>query len=288
MPTPRLRRVPLPPLPRATVLLRVLALALALVLLASGCGGDDGSKDNGSSAAKDDSGTDDGEKAADKEAKEPAPDPGFQAPKAGQCFRMTYRQTRASVAAGAPVRCQGPHTTVVSYIGFLPRAVTPQTPLAQRRQLGNRFCAPAFRRLVGGTLADRASSVLTWTMFTPGQAQLERGARWLRCDVLARSGNQLVPLPGVRPLLRAGVPEALQVCQTEEGADVSCARPHAFKVAAVFRVVGETYPDPQAYTPTARDRCKELMGTYGGFWQPPSQVGWRSGDRFVRCLARDS
>ena len=156
---------------------------------------------------------------------------------------MTYAQSRASVAAPGQARCRGPHTTVVSRVVFLPEGVSAATPVARRDALGQRYCAPAYRQLVGGTLADRATSLLTWTLFTPSEAQLARGARWLRCEVLARSGNQLVPLTLGRPLLGKGVPEQLRICQTTTGADVSCARPHAFRVEAVFRAVGEAYPD---------------------------------------------
>jgi hypothetical protein len=201
---------------------------------------------------------------------------------------MTYAQSRASVAAPGQARCRGRHTTVVSRIVFLPEAVSAATPVARRDALGQRYCAPAYRQLVGGTLADRATSLLTWTLFTPSENQLARGARWLRCEVLARSGNQLLPLTLGRPLLGKGVPENLRICQTTLGADVSCARPHAFRVEAVFRAVGEAYPDASTFTPTARDRCQQLVGSYGGFWQPPSRAGWDTGDRFIRCLVRQS
>ena len=46
-------------------------------------------------------------------------------------------------------------------------------------------------------------SILTWTLFTPGQDELERGARWVRCDVVARSGNKLVRAAGRHPAARA-------------------------------------------------------------------------------------
>ncbi len=260
------------------MVVRAAALGLALALLMAGCGGKD---EPGAQGTKEPS--KDGETSSGPD--KPAADPGFQIPQAGQCYRMKARASRASVAAGTRVNCRGQHNTVIAYVGYVPKAVTPQTPLAQRRALGKRLCEPALRRQAGGTLADRATSILTWTLFTPGQAQLERGARWVRCDVLARSGNQLIALPAGRPLLRQGIPEALRVCQTDSGADVSCSVPHAFRVAAVFRETGQGYPDPTTYTPVARDRCKELMGKYGGFWQPPSREGWRAGDRFIRCLA---
>jgi hypothetical protein len=264
---------------RSGPLLHVLALVLALALLASGCGGSKGAPKEAEKGAPSKSG------GASAAPAEPAADPGFQAPQAGQCFAMTARQSRAPVAAGSKVRCRGAHTTVVAFVGYVPRAVSPTTPLPQLRAVGRRLCEPALRRVAGGTLADRATSLLTWTLFTPGQAQLERGARWVRCDVLARSGNTLVPLPSQRPLLKQGIPEQLRVCQDAAGTDISCSKPHAFRVEAVFQAVGDAYPDATTYTPTARDRCKELMGKYGGFWQPPSEAGWRSGDRFIRCLA---
>jgi hypothetical protein len=199
---------------------------------------------------------------------------------------MTPAQSRASVSTARRVSCTKPHTSVVARVEFLRKAVTPRTPLAQRRSLGQRLCAPAYRRLAGGTVADRATSLLTWTLFTPGRKALERGASWVRCDVLARTGDRLVPLPDARPLLGDGVPEPLRICQDDQGLDVSCGGSHRYRVEAVFRAVGDDYPQGEAFTAQARDRCRELTGEYGGFWQPPSEDGWREGDRFVRCLKR--
>ncbi len=266
------------------VLLRGLALALALALLVSGCGGSEApAKTDDPGTSTDEGGSGDDPTGGGDD--EPAPDPGYQAARIGQCYRISGAQSRASVAAGRLVKCARQHTSVVAHVGYLPRAVTPKTPLARRRTLGTRVCEPAYRRVVGGTLADRATSILTWTLFTPGQDQLERGARWIRCDVIARTGNQLVDLPPGQPLLKQGVPEALRVCQDAAGADISCARPHSYRVEAVYRAAGSVYPDPTTYTAMARSRCQELMGVFGGFWQPPSREGWAAGDRFIRCLS---
>ena len=268
MSAPRLRRLP-----------SGIVAVLAVLALLTGCGGTDGGS-RADRAEQTPTGT------PTVKSTQAAPDPGFQAPRIGTCTRMTYGQSRASVAARGQAPCRGPHSTVVARVVFLPKAVSAATPVARRDALGQRYCAPAYRQLVGGTLADRATSLLTWTLFTPGELQLARGARWLRCEVLARSAGQLVPLPLGRPLLGKGVPEQLRICQTTAGADISCARPHAFRVEAVFRAVGEAYPDVLTYTATARDRCQQLVGSYGGYWQPPSRAGWAAGDRFIRCLAR--
>jgi hypothetical protein len=260
---------PVPPRPPA----RLLAVLVVLLAVLAGCGGHSSKGSKGGSPSSNPSAS-----TSDK----PALDPGSGVAKVGQCFRMTAAQTMASVAAAARVSCRKPHTTVVAYVGYVPQAITPVTSLATRRALATKVCAPAFRALAGGTLADRAQSILTWTFFTPGQTELRRGARWVRCDVVARSGNDLAQLPAVTPFLAHGVPEPLRVCETQTGVEVSCARAHAFRVAGVFRAPGATYPGVS--TQIARDRCHQLLQGYGGFFQLPSRQGWTSDDRFVRCL----
>jgi Septum formation len=278
----RLRTAPV------AVATRVLAVALAATMVMSGCGGTEEPEVSGRSPSASDSPPGTGSSTGPSSGpEEPAPDPGYQAPKVGQCYRMTFAQSRASVSRARPVGCRAPHNAVTAYVGYVPRAVTPLTPLNQRRTLGKRVCEPAYHRLVGGTLADRATSILTWTLFTPGQDQLQRGARWVRCDVVARSGNRLIPLPTGQPLLSRGVPEPLRICEDAAGIDVSCSTPHTYRVVAVYRLVGSEYPDAAGYTPVARDRCKELTGDSGGFWQPPSRHGWQAGDRYIRCLSRE-
>ncbi len=275
----------------------LLALALVVLLALTGCGGKDSGNDSGKAPGEAKSGEASGETSGTSKSpsasEEAAPDPGAGAPKVGECHRMSAEQSVASVSTSKPVSCRRPHTSVVAHISFLRAPVTPKTPIAERRALGKKLCEPAYRRLAGGTLADRAMSILTWTLFTPGQDDLVRGARWVRCDVVARSGTELVRLPSGTPLLAKGIPDDLRACQTTTGADVSCAQPHAFKVQAVFLAYAAkranlAYPDPTAFTATARARCKQLTGADGGFWQPPSRVGWNRGDHYIRCLVQDS
>ncbi len=270
---------------RAPRLLRALAVPVVVALLVSGCGG---KEENAKAAEKEPSAAAEPTESESAAAEEVAPDPGYGAPDVGRCYRLSPAETLAPVTSSPRVSCDDKHTTVVAHIGYVKKAVTARTPLATRRAIGKKQCEPAYRKLAGGTVVDRATSLLTWTMFTPSRAQLERGARWVRCDVLARSGDELVSLPDAKPLLEKGVPDSLRVCQTATGADVSCSRPHVYRVEAVYAASGTAYPDPGRYTAAARTRCKELTGGDGGYWQPPSQAGWNSGDRFIRCLSRTS
>ena len=282
MPAHRHRLTPVARVPR---LARGLALSLVVALLMTGCGGKD---DEPRASKKEQSAAAEPSAAESAEEAAAAPDPGYGAPEVGRCYRLSPAETLAPVTSSRRVRCSSKHTTVIAHIGYVKKAVTSTTPLAKRRAIGKRICAPEYRKLAGGTVPDRATSLLTWTLFTPSSDQLERGARWVRCDVLARSGESLVALPDRKPLLGKGVPESLRVCQTATGADVSCARPHVFRVEAVYAAPGPSYPDPSRYTAAARSRCKELMGKDGGYWQPPSQAGWKAGDRYIRCLSRTS
>lgn len=210
------------------------------------------------------------------------PLPRYEMARPAQCFRATAAQLRSTVSTAAPVDCSRQHTTVAAYTGLVKPAVTAQTPTERRLHIAQRLCLPAFRRAVGGSESDRAMTLLGWTMFNPSAEQLARGARWVRCDVFAQSGSELVPLPEKLPLLGSGIPEQLRVCQDGDGRDISCGRPHVYRVEKVFPV--SSYPGP-AYQRQARDRCDALMGR-GGYWQPPSRQGWAAGDHFVRCLSK--
>lgn len=263
------RRVPAPLL---------LAVALALTLSACGGGGP-----TGPDATKS-PGPQSGSSSATQQPP-PPPQPRLGMPGKGQCSRLTYPQSTSAVAGARSVPCRRQHNAVVAHAGLVPQAITAQTPAGRRRAVAAKVCEPAFRRVVGGSPELRAASLLTWVFYTPSAAQLEKGARWVRCDVIARSGRELVPLPDARPLLARGLPDQLRVCQDRRGRDVSCARPHQFRVEATFAAPGNAYPGA-SFTAVARDRCGALLEGRLGYWQPPSRTGWAAGDRFVRCLVR--
>ena len=270
---------PLRPLARYAVT-AVLALSLALALV--GCGGHDQPKAQPSASGSEQPSATTPSTSKVPRAPREKPLPRYGMPRPAQCFRATAAQLRSTVANAKPVPCSKQHTTVIAWTGVLKRPLTGNAPASRRLAVARRSCLPAFRRAVGGSDADRAMSLLSWTMFTPSTEQLARGARWVRCDVFAQSGGQLVPLPEKLPLLGGGIPEVLRICQGTDGTDISCGRPHTYRVEAVFQV--SSYPEP-AYQRQARDRCDRLMGP-GGYWQPPSREGWDAGDHFVRCLSK--
>ena len=243
-----------------------LAVLLALLLLVTGCGG------HGSTSGPRAAGLVERARASSARERPARPDPGAGVPKVGQCSRMTAAQVARVACPGAGSAASGQHTTVVAYVGYAATAVTPLTPVAERRAAGQAVCQPAYRALSAAPSPTAPQSLLTWTLFTPGQAELEarrplgplRRARAQRRPPGAAARDQ--PDPGRR---RAG---ELRVCQTKAGVDVSCAEPHFFRVEAVFQAPGATYPGV-----TLRwraDRCCQLIDSLGGYFQPPSRAGW--------------
>src|SRR3954447_6819088 len=136
----------------------LLALVVVLALLLSGCGG--ASKEEHPKSAPQPKGSSTSSSSGSG-SDEPAPDPAYGAPKVGDCHQLGAARSVASVDPSAPVSCKRAHTSVVVHVGYQPKPVTPSTPVAERRRLGRKLCQPAYQRTAGGTLADRATSILT-------------------------------------------------------------------------------------------------------------------------------
>lgn len=210
----------------------------------------------------------------------------FEIPTVGECHQVTPAQNAAAVDPSSAVPCTGPHNARVVLASVTPVALAPEAPAADRITQAAGACSVAFNKAVGGDPAARSMSLFDWVVHTPSADQIARGARWVRCDVVARSGDNLIPLPTAVPFLGASIPQAYRICQTRNFSDVSCAGPHAYRLQGVFRAPGNTYPAGREFLRLARDKCFALSGKYGSLWQPPSRQGWQAGDRFVRCLER--
>lgn len=259
-------------------LLQGVVVALLCALALAGCAG--GGSKSGSGA--------DGEPAGDSsDSATPSPPrklATFGIPTVGECHQVTPVQNAAAVDTSPAVPCTGPHNARVLLASVTPTALAPEAPAAARITQAAGACTVAFNKTVGGNPAARAMSLFDWVVHTPSAEQIARGARWLRCDVVARSGDALVALPARAPFLGGTIPPAYRICQTRNFSDVSCAGPHAYRLQGVFRAPGQAYPAGQDFLRLARDKCFALSGKYGSLWQPPSREGWNAGDRFVRCL----
>ena len=121
------------------------------------------------------------------------------------------------------------------------------------------------------TLKTRALTAYSSAFFVPTRAQLEHGARWVRCDVVLPAGRRLVPLP--TPLL-SSLNDTVQKCLEVGGSrvvDTTCAKRHNFRSTRAFLVPGRRFPGVRSIQATARRRC--ALGPHVSFfatWTPPA------------------
>lgn len=224
-------------------------------------------------------------------------------PQTGACRSLTYGDISRFSNDTPTTPCRKPHTSYTFEVRQLPRDIA-----FAGVEIGNdavqnaaaAACRTSFTRFIGGDDAARALARLTVTYFVARQPKFDRGAHWVRCDVVAlQFGSALAPLPrSVRRVLDR--PDALArfgVCsQGEPGTPsvqlVMCSEAHAFRALAALRLGsgGARYPGPKVAREGGQQRCKDLvdqlLGSSRGYtytWTYPSPDDWRAGQRFGYC-----
>jgi Septum formation len=230
--------------------------------------------------------------------KPPSPPPATDA-----CRNLAYADIGRFSNNTKTTSCRKPHTSYTFDVRRLPDQVA-----FVGVSIGNDAvqsaaadtCRKSFGRFIGGDAAARALARLTVTYFVPRQADFDRGAHWVRCDVVAlQSANVLAPLPRqVHGLLdEQGSLDRYGVCAkgepgTETARLVMCSEDHAFRALAALRLgKGDApYPPIKVVRVDGEQRCKDLvdsrLGPGGGYtysWTYPSAVDWSSGQRFGYC-----
>ena len=281
--------------------LRRAAAALAVVALAAGCSGSATSSTgpSGSSVGTTTS-------SADTATSKPPPPPP-RAPVTGTCRRLDYSAISHYSNADATVRCTGPHTAYTFAVGMIPADVSVAGVSIGNKSIqdaASASCRDAFAGFIGGTPALRALSRLSVTYFLPDQRGFNRGAHWVRCDVVAlKTFNQLAALPARLAgfLDKSGALDTYGVCsQGEPGAAssrlVMCAGKHTYRALAALRLGAENapYPGQAAAGPGGQKHCSahiaDTLGpsgyTFG--WTYPTVSDWAAGQRFGYCWLKQS
>ncbi len=226
-----------------------------------------------------------------------------EAPRLGACYDLTIRQAARTASSADPVPCTGRHTTLTLHVGRLgdEGKVAPnvENPAVRDRLTG--LCNREMADFVGGDAATLRLSRLQVVWFAPTQEELSRGARWVRCDVLAFSRtNDLMALPKLRlrgVLDRPAGLETFGLCGTaapgERGFErVACSLKHSWAAISTIPIAGgPRYPGPAKVRAAGDDACKdqvngrtsELKFAYG--WEWPTADQWKAGQRYGFCWA---
>ncbi|MGI8700905.1 MAG: septum formation family protein [Nocardioidaceae bacterium] len=230
----------------------------------------------------------------------PAPKP---APPAGACRRLTYSAISHYSNADPTVPCKSPHTAYT----FAVRRLPPQVDVTGV-SIGNKSvqsaasqgCRDAYSRFIGGDPATRALARLSVTYFLPAQVEFDRGAHWVRCDVVAlATARSLADLPdGLSGFLDS--PTALQrygVCSAGPPGEPSsvlliCTEQHTYRALTALRLGTDSarYPGEGVVRTNGQQRCSAYiaarLGPAGGYtfgWTYPTAADWALGQRFGYC-----
>lgn len=284
---------------------RPAALALAALLALAGCSADPGSGSRAPSVPSEPS-----EPASSSTGPSPAPPTRAPAPPPppgpDTCHRLSYAAAVAPTARSGDVPCSEEHTSQTFYVGELDRTVGGRLLAVDAARLQDQAAAACPERLaafVGGTEDQRRLSMLRAVWFTPSVAQSDRGAEWLRCDVVAVAApQQLLPLfdriGGVLDT-EAGR-ERFGMCGTAEPGTrdfrrVACGEDHAWRALRTVPFPAGDYPGDQAVRDAGRDPCTDaaravaddpLDFRWGYEW--PTEEQWDGGQGYGLCWAPDS
>lgn len=216
----------------------------------------------------------------------PPQSPRAGAPTTGACYRLSAADLAASTNASAPVSCTDQHNAMTMKVGLFPTTMTVTEP-----EYAQRSCA---RRLPSTTGLSRSAvegTIFTAHWFGPTSEQRAAGARWFRCDVIAKTTDGTKRLPTTSaPLTNGEAPDAYARCVQLRGGSESnpvyltCDRPHRYRWAGAFEAAGGAYPGAESLRTMVEQRCRRFVGT-GPFWYTyPLKAVWRAGERTISCF----
>jgi len=225
------------------------------------------------------------------------------APRSDTCHDLTFGEIGRYSNAATTVPCTKPHTSYTFAVKALPSDVA-----FKGVDIGNDSvqeqaslqCRSAFASYVGGSAAVRALSRLSVTYFLPGQPDFEKGARWVRCDVIGlQSSHVLAELPlQLRGFNSTDTAlDDFGLCsQGDPGTTgamlVMCNQDHTYRALDALRLgaTGGAYPGESVAMSEGQKRCDKLvsdtLGVSGGYtyaWTYPSADDWANGQRFGFC-----
>lgn len=242
-----------------------------------------------------------GSSKATQSTPDPQPPP---PPVTGVCRNYPYLRITGYSNNAPQVACSSPHTAYTFAVRRLPpRVIVPGVAISNTTVQGAAamICQRAFGRFVGGTPTTRALSRLSVTYFVAPQRGFNRGAHWVRCDVVALlTRHRLAPLPkrplaafldGKNALRRYGV--CSSAAPTSGGSQlVACMWAHEYRAVTAISLgpTHSTYPGLSVAKVWGQHKCRShiasLVGTSDGYtfaWTYPTKHDWRAHQRFGYC-----
>ena len=188
--------------------------------------------------------------------------PAFEQPSVGECRVLTYDEHNRWSNNEAPIDCSERHTSRVIAPGRQPKGVGWDASLRQLNRIATDICDPTWKATLGSTYRSRAMTAYSWAWFIPTKAQRERGARWIRCDLILYGGRALLRLPtDAEPALGTEPPhpDSVAAClKARTFIHTACSRTHAWRATGTFVMRQEAFPTDREFRRAAIRRCPSL------------------------------
>jgi len=223
------------------------------------------------------------------------PDP---RPARDACYRLTMDEAIAPVVSRPAVACRTRHTAQTFKLGRLDLHVdgrfrSADSPKVQARLAST--CRTLLREHVGGSVEDLRLSMVRVVWFTPEFEDLEAGADWFRCDVVALAGpERLAALPRSSKGLVASS-DRYAMCGTarpddKDFARVPCSQDHSWVAVSTVDLPGESYPSAERAAQLMEPRCRDVAqaraeDSLDFTWsqERPTKEQWRAGQHYGIC-----
>lgn len=229
-------------------------------------------------------------------------------PRRAQCRDLSYQAALATSDDTAPIPCSLPHTAMTIAVEPLPGdpAVGGAEPLPTTTVRSRTRVAATCRReaatFLGGTAEQRELTMLQVVWFVPTPEQIEAGADWFRCDLIAlRADAELLPLTGrLRGVVTGDGAERYAICGTAApGAPgfgrVVCSAPHRWRAISIVPLADAAgprgrYPGEAAVRERGQEPCQNagqdaaddpLDFQWGYEW--PTAEQWSAGQTYGIC-----
>ena len=231
-----------------------------------------------------------------------------EAPSVGTCYGYAAKEAKEFTTNSGPVDCAGPHTAEVFAVGTAPasmpdpRSAKPAQILAATK---SNCTAAAMRSYLG--LPDEFPTRFQFKAHFPSAEQWAAGQRWVRCDVTLRDQLALGTWAGTAPAaVQAQGAAAFRFCTPSigllEAPDATktraqnCSDPKKQWLLVATQTLGLSgarFPGLTRLQKKATRTCKKYRNVYHGglkddftrgwYYFIPTSVGWRAGDREVKC-----
>lgn len=210
--------------------------------------------------------------------------PGFQQPKEGKCYRLTRKQAFKRSSTKRAVGCNKRHNARTLRVLRLPRNVS-WSNQSRIQDITAKRCIPEFDKALGAGVKTIQQTAYIRNVLQPTKKQRNRGARWVRCDIILLSKSGLRNLPRDLRIPRGPLDDEIRACFGDRFRFVySCKNAHKWSASKSVKLPKGPYPSRQKFSRVANRKC----ASEGPGWSAllASRERWKYGARVITCFER--